>query len=274
MFALRVRAFIQAHLLCARPPMAAPPHPPVVAPRSPPVGGAGTSSGPASRRPAGGVHQPHLRVLAGHAAPGPGRRRVRPAHRHQHLLGRPAQRAGAQPGGGSAAALCGRAAFLHPHQEAAGTGGFQGAAPPSPGRIVSRARPRAPGPHQGARSRPRAGTRGLMRGPAAPHAPRRLSWFGLVSAGRPPPTSLLSPPTSLLSPPTSLLSPPTSLATLGPAAFPANADEARKPAHAQLRALRAGLRPAAAGQEAAAFAVRDLGRPRMRGCPPRPPTLQ
>ena len=41
----------------------------------------------------------------------------------------------------------------------------------------------------------------------------------------------------------------------GPAALPPHADEACEPAHAQLRALGAGLRPAAPGQEAATFAV-------------------
>lgn len=73
-------------------------------------------------RLAGGVHQPHLRVLAGYASAGPGRRGVCPADRHQHLLGRPAQRAGAQPRGGAAAAVCGGPPLLHEDQAAAGTG--------------------------------------------------------------------------------------------------------------------------------------------------------
>ena len=88
-----------------------------------PVLGSEWSSEPVClRRPAGGIHQPHLRVLAGHEAPGPGRCRVRPSHCHQHLLSRPAQRAGAQPSRGPAAALRGCAVVLHPHQEATGTG--------------------------------------------------------------------------------------------------------------------------------------------------------
>lgn len=53
----------------------------------------------------------------------------------------------------------------------------------------------------------------------------------------------------------------------GPAPLPAHADEAREPAHAELRALGAGLCPAAPGQEAAASALRDLGRARVKGGP-------
>lgn len=49
------------------------------------------------------------------------------------------------------------------------------------------------------------------------------------------------------------------LSPAGPAALPADAHEAGEPAHPQLRALGAGLRAAAPGQEAAAPAVRDLG---------------
>ncbi|XP_043357050.1 oxysterols receptor LXR-beta isoform X3 [Dermochelys coriacea] len=72
------------------------------------------------RRPAGGVHQPHLRVLTGHAAAAAGRRGVRPAHRHRHVRGRPAQRSAARPGGGAAAALRRGPARLHPHQAPTG----------------------------------------------------------------------------------------------------------------------------------------------------------
>lgn len=73
-------------------------------------------------RLAGGVHQSHLRVFSGHASAGPGRRRVRPAHCHQHLLSGPTQRAGAQPCGGAAAALRGGSPLLHTHQAATGMG--------------------------------------------------------------------------------------------------------------------------------------------------------
>lgn len=56
--------------------------------------------------------------------------------------------------------------------------------------------------------------------------------------------------------------PPSSTCLLSPAGsapLPTHAHEAGEPAHPELRAFGAGLCPAAAGQEAAASAVRDLG---------------
>ncbi|XP_028928878.1 oxysterols receptor LXR-beta isoform X1 [Ornithorhynchus anatinus] len=65
----------------------------------------------------------------------------------------------------------------------------------------------------------------------------------------------------------------------GPAALPPDADEAGQFADAQLRPLRAGLRPAPAGQEAPAAALRDLGRSRVTNylrvrAAPRPRSLR